>query len=410
MKENSSVVTKKDTNSRGKRESGASSGERPLRFRAAQLKQQLMAAAAKGGAGECTGRAEVAWYIGLDMGDKSTHYCVLDGSGGVVARGNLSTSSNSFSMIFSEVPRSRIALEVGTHSPWASELLKELGHEVYVANPRKVSGGRRRNRAKNDRLDAEELARLVKADPELLYPIEHRGTRARQALSLLRARDALVRARTLLINSTRGLVKPLGTRLPECSAESFQKIELGQIPEPMRRGLKGMLRQIGTLTAQIRRYDNEVERLCREAFPETELLRQVPGVGPVTSLAYVLVIDNPSRFAKSRHVGPYLGLVPRQYESGESSPQLRITKTGDRLLRRLLVQSSHYIMGWRGEDCDLRRQGMKLAARGAKNAKKRAVVAVARKLAVLLHRLWVRGEVYQPLYNRATETESAIAQ
>ena len=126
-------------------------------------------------------------------------------------------------------------------------------------------------------------------------------------------------------------------------------------------------------------------------------MRQVKGVGPITALAYGLTLENAEHFAKSRAVGPYLGLVPKQEDSGESQPQLGISKAGDTMVRKLLVGSAHYILGPFGPDTDLRGYGLRLCERGGKNAKKRAAVAVARKLAVLLHRLWVSGEVYEPL-------------
>jgi transposase len=160
---------------------------------------------------------------------------------------------------------------------------------------------------------------------------------------------------------------------------------------------------IGKLSEQIRQLDREVERLCQQEYQETELLRQVKGVGPLTSLAFVLVIEDTGRFKKARAVGSYLGLCPALDESGEQSPQLRISKEGDSMLRRLLVGSAQYLLGPHGQDSDLRRWGMKLAGRGGKNAKKRAVVAVARKLAVLLYVLWRGGEVYEPLRGNAVK-------
>ena len=340
----------------------------------------------------------VEYHIGIDLGDKRSFYCILDRNAEVAADGNLTTTETEFRLYFKEIPRSRIALEVGTHSPWVSSLLEELGHEVCVANPRKAGGGKK-NRRKNDKLDAETLARQVKSDPKLLYPIRHRGQKARHALVLLRARHAMVCARTKLICGVRGLVKSDGQRLPRCSADSFHKMPRTYVPEALRDTLEPIWQQIGQITKQIKKYDAEVKRMCKQAYPETEMLRQVNGVGELTSLAFVLTIDNPGRFAKSRDVGPYLGLVPKQYDSGDSCPQLRITKTGDRMMRQLLVQSAQYILGRFGQDSDLRRHGLKLAARGGKNAKKRAVVAVARKLAVLLHSLWVTAEVYEPLRN-----------
>jgi transposase len=351
-------------------------------------------------------RDTVDYYIGIDLGDKRSYYCFLNTAGNMV-EGSLTTTPADFELHFKAIPRSRIAVEVGTHSPWVSSLLQKIGHEVYVANPRKTEGGKRKNRRKNDKLDAQILARQVKSDPELLYPIQHRGEEARHALVLLRARYAIVNARTKLICGARGLVKSTGYRLPSCSSDSFHKTNRLYVPEGLRGMLEPLFEQIEMMTAQIKTYDKEVEHMCQEAYPETELLQQPKGVGPVTSLAYLLTIENPKRFAKSRDVGPYLGLVPRQYDSGDSRPQMRITKTGDRMLRKLLVQSAHYMIGPFGQDSDLRRHGLKIAARGGKNAKKRAAVAVARKLSVLLHRLWITAEVYEPLRNSMLKEEVA---
>jgi transposase len=285
--------------------------------------------------------------------------------------------------------------------------LEKLGHLICVANPRKVGGGKKKGIRKNDKLDARALARLLRADPNLLYSIQHRGETARHSLVLLRARQALLEARTKLICAVRGLVKSDGNRLSRCSAESFHKIKRTEVPEALRHALEPLFKEIESLTEQLKEYDKEVKRMCKEAYPETEQLRQPNGVGPIVSLAYVLTLENPQRFAKSRDVGAYLGLIPRQYESGDSRPQMRITKTGDRMMRALLVQSAQYILGPFGKDSDLRHHGLKIAARGGKNAKKRAITAVARKLSVLLHRLWVTGEVYEPLRNSTQKEEQA---
>jgi len=350
---------------------------------------------------------KVEYYIGIDLGDKRSYYCILDKDTNIAANGSFATTVTEFELYFKAIARSRIAIEVGTHSPWINQLLEGLGHIVYVANPRKIGGGKKSRRRKNDKLDAEALARQVKSDPRMLYPIHHRGQSSRQALVLLRARHSLIGARTKLICSVRGLVKSDGKRLPRCSTESFHKMERIYVPETLREALEPLFEQIGSLTEQIKKYDKEVKRMCRGTYLETELMRQVNGVGELVSLGYILTIENPDRFTKSRHVGAYVGLIPRQYDSGESRPQMRITKTGDRMLRQLLIQSAQYILGPFGKDSDLRRHGLKIAARGGKNAKKRATVAVARKLAVLLHRLWVTGEVYEPLRNSEPKEKAA---
>jgi transposase len=290
----------------------------------------------------------------------------------------------------------RVVLEVGTHSPWVSRQLQAQGHEVVVANPYRTS---RLLEAgdKTDRLDAEGLARFGRIDPSVLKPIRHRGVEAQQGRALLGGRAALVRSRTLLINHVRGTVKAFGERVRSCSAESFHRQAAGQIPEELRRALEPVVAEIGRLTGEIRRVHRQIERLAEERYPETELLRQIQGVGVLTALAYVLAVDDPHRFRRSRTVGAYFGLRPKKHQSGDSDPELRISKAGDPETRRLLIQAAHYVLGPFGPDTDLRRWGLALAARGRKAAKKRAVVAVARKLAVLLHRLWVTAEVYEPL-------------
>jgi len=337
---------------------------------------------------------------GLDLGDKYSYLCVLDtDSGELVEDGRLRTTPEDLRRRFDFEKKLRIAIEVGTHSPWVSRLLEACGHEVVVANPRKtrlIYGDKR----KTDELDAQKLARLARADPELLYPIEHRGEDSQAHLALIHSRDALVRSRTQLINHVRGMVKSFGARLPKCSAESFHKKVADALPSELAEALGGVVETITSLTERIRDYERRIERACKESYPqETGLLRQVPGVGAITSLTFVLTLEDPDRFEKSRAVGAYLGLVPGKDQSGESDPGRPISREGDKMLRRLLVSSAHYILGPFAPDCDLRRHGEKIAERGGKNAKKRAVVAVARKLSVLLHRLWITGEAYEPLRN-----------
>jgi transposase len=271
---------------------------------------------------------------------------------------------------------------------------------VLVANPRKLRLIYT-NKRKSDELDAENLARLARLDPKLLYPVNHRGEDSQAHLAIIRSREALVTARTKLVNHVRGALKSFGARLPKkCPAVSFHKKAPTHIPQVLWPALGPLLEMISSLTERIRDYDRQLETICEEHYPQTKLLRQVEGVGALTALTFVLTLDDPYRFAKSRTVGAYpLGLVPATDQSGERDPQKHISKEGDQMLRRLLVSSAQYILGPFGSDSDLRRHGEKIASRGGKNAKKRAAVAVARKLSVLLHRLWVTAEVYEPLRN-----------
>lgn len=344
------------------------------------------------------------WTIGLDLGDRASQVCVLDtGSGDVLERFGVETTRAGLTKRFGAMAPSRVVIEAGTHSPWSSRLLARLGHEVIVANPRKVRliGS---NDRKSDRVDAETLARLGRADERLLFPIRHRDERNQEHLGLLRARDQVVGTRTALINHVRGRAKSSGIRLPAATAESFPAMAAEELPAPLHTALGPVLALLREMTNTICVFDEQVEKLCEKEYPETALLRQVKGVGPITSLAYVLVLGSHQRFARSRMVGAYLGMCPRTSQSGDTDPQLPISKAGDRFLRRLLVGSAHYILGPFGPDCALRRVGESLMARGAGNGKKRAVVAVARRLACLLHHLWRTAEVYDPMRGVPAET------
>lgn len=336
--------------------------------------------------------------IGLDLGDRKSHYCAIDAHGTVVDIGSLATTEVALREHFADRPPCRVVIEVSTHSPWISRLVQSLGHEVFVANPGAMYGKRRR-RKRNDRMDAEFLARQGRADPQLLHPIRHRGARAQEHLEVLRARDQLVRGRTDLINHVRGSVKSVGARLPKCSADTFSRDVQEAIPLVLRRIHAPLLEMITRHTQWIRRYDKQILQLIAKEYSEAARLQEISGVGPITALAFVLLIEDPTRFAKSRDVGAYFGLVPALDESSDSTPQLRITKTGDPLGRRLLVSAAHYILGPFGPECDLRRHGEAMMLRGGTNAKKRAVIAVARKLAVLLHHLWLHESTYNPQHN-----------
>ena len=331
--------------------------------------------------------------IGLDLGDRSSNYCILDEAGNVILEQSVPTTPKEIQQVFGKISRSRIALETGTHSPWLSRLLMQLGHDVIVAHAQKVQLITKSSR-KDDRHDARTLARLARIDPKLLSPVRHRSAKAQIHLTVIRARATLVSARTALVNAARGLTKSYGERLPKCGTEQMNReIAKGLNPE-LREVLEPLLGEIESLKERIAEYDRRIEQIAKEVYPEVALLKQVKGVGTLIGLTYILTLDDPHRFRRSR--------------DGRSEPQMHISKEGDAYLRTLLVQGAHYILGPFGQDSDLRRWGLKLAERGGKNAKKRAVIAVARKLAVLLHKLWVSGEVYEPLRNNH-QVVSAVA-
>ena len=347
--------------------------------------------------------------VGLDLGDRTSRYCELDAEGELVEEGSIATTKKGLVGQFGARPRTRIAIEAGTHSPWISRLLTSLGHEVIVANPRQVKLISESSR-KDDRMDARMLARLVRVDPELLRPIRHRSESAQLDRMRVKVRAALIETRTGLINSVRGMTKSIGERVPACDADSLSRTRLQELPLELQKVLKPLVEQIESLTKAIHEQDKQLEQMAKKQYPETALLQQVHGVGTLIALTFVLTVEDKGRFQKSRDAGCYVGLRPKRSESGERQPQLGITKEGDRYLRTLLVQGAHLILNKRGPDSDLKRWGLQLAERGGSNAKKRAIVAVARKLAVLLHRLWVTGEEYEPLRNSlAREKANAAA-
>lgn len=334
--------------------------------------------------------------IGIDLGDKHGHVCCLDMSTGELIEDRITMTPNAVTKYFSGTKARLVAIEVGTHSRWVSHVLEELGVRVIVANPRRVQLISKSD-SKNDRTDAELLARLAAVDPKLLAPIHHRSDQAQADLALLKSRDSLVKSRTAMVNQVRGMTKSFGFRLKKCSAASFPIHVRDDIPSVLKPAISPLLTAIEDQTDLLEDLDAKVKDLCENKYPETQLLQQIHGVGPLTALAFVLVIEDPTRFEKSRSVGAFLGLRPRQRDSGKIQKQLRITKAGDSFLRCLLVQCAQYMLGPFGQDCDLQRWGHALALRGGRNAKKRAIVAVARKLAVVMHRLWISQAEYQPL-------------
>lgn len=335
--------------------------------------------------------------IGMDLGDRNHIIVVFDNKGNEIAIKRITNTKLALQRYFQRYIGATVALEAGTHSPWISRELQQLGLIVYVGNPRKL-------RLiwdchdKSDERDARILAMVCRVEPRLLWPVKHRNAQAYSDLEVIKARDMLVQSRTKLINHVRCVVKSHGERLPSCSAASFARRVGGLLPAQLTEALSCLLETIADMSRRIVQLERKIEQLSKQRYPETQRLRQVAGVGPVTSMAYVLTIEEPSRFSKSRMVGAYLGLTPRRDQSGASDKQLRISKAGNRYLRKLLVNCANYILGPFGPDCDLRRFGLAIAARGGKNAKKRATVAVARKLAVLLHRLWATEHCYEPFY------------
>lgn len=331
--------------------------------------------------------------IGCDVGDRKTTVCVLEGDG-VVERKTISTSETAIRKHFSR-ERCHIVMEVGAHSRWLSRLLESLGHRVTLANPRQVKLIAKARR-KSDRRDAELLGRLGQADVQLLAPVEHRSEEAQSKLAVLKARELLVESRTRTIVHIRGVLKAAGIRLTKCDAKYFAKRQREHVPQVYQQALGPLFDQLDMLGKQIGAYDKQIKQMAAE-HRGASLMMQIQGVGVLSALAFALSIDDPKRFSKSREVGAYLGLVPRQRQSGDIDADLHITKAGDPFVRKMLVNAANYVLGPFAHDSDLRSYGLRVASRGGKRPGQRAKVAVARKLAVLMHRLWLTGEVYEPI-------------
>jgi transposase len=334
------------------------------------------------------------FFVGCDVSDRTTEICVLDGAGTVLERREARTTSPALVRALARYRPAIVAIEVGTHSRWIEEALSSAGHRVIVANARQVQIIWKR-RTKTDRADALLLARLARIDLDLLMPVHHRSRAAQVDLASIRARDALVRVRTTLVNHVRGVLKSFGARAQDCSTRAFPERVAKQLPPELVPSLAPIVEVLRSVNEQIASHDRQLEQLA-SACPTTARLSEVSSVGPITALTFRLTVEDPSKFKKSRVVPAFLGLTPAKDQSGDSDPQKRISKTGDPLLRRLLVQCAQHLLGPFGEDCDIRRWGRRLAERGGKNGKRRAVVAVARKLAVVLHRIWLTSSSYRP--------------
>jgi transposase len=342
-----------------------------------------------------TNISEVVVSIGIDLGDRTAAYACLDDEGRFVEEGSVEMDPQAFRRQFACFEATKVAFEAGGQSRWVEQVLRDIGHHVIVANPRQLKLITASDH-KNDANDARLLARIARVDPSLLNPVEHRSDEHQVTLVGIRVRAQLVKMRTAAMHSLRGMAKSFGVRLPRASSENFLERCRQAVPEQLRPAMNGLFEIVAELTRQIAACDEQIEQKARREYPEVERLSGIYGVGTLTGLTFVATLADAGRFAKSRDVGPYLGLTPRQRQSGKQDPQLRITKAGDVYLRSMLVQCAHTVMRKNAPLTALRKWGMKLCERGGKNAKKRAIVGVARKLAVLLHRMWVTGEQYRP--------------
>jgi len=338
--------------------------------------------------------------VGIDLGDQKHAICALDAEGEIIDERTITNHRESLRRLSQKYPDSLIVFEVGSHSPWMSRFLTELGHRVLVANPRKVRAIYQTTR-KSDERDARLLAQIARVDERLLAPIEHGSEEAQRDLLQVKLRDNIVRQRVDVISAVRFTLKSMGIKLRSPNTHYFAGYARKALQEKHAEILKLIepsLLVIDSMTEQIKMLDRALETLAEEKYPITNQLREITGVGVLTSLVFVLTIGDAARFEKARDVGAYLGLVPKRDQSGNLDKELRISKAGDKLLRKLLVSAAQYILGPFGPDCDLKTKGLRLIERGGQRAKKKAVVAIARTLAVVMLTLWQKEVKYEPFW------------
>jgi transposase len=349
----------------------------------------------------------------MDLGNKKHVFCVLGlltpgGGDEPVETGSIRNTRDELEAFADRFKGAVVMIEASTQSAWIRALFVFHGMRVVVANPRELHLITRSKR-KSDPADAEALARLARADLKLIKQVHHLDGQGYADLAVIRTRAALVKARADLVNTVRSLCKGQGVQLKKCSTSAFASIAAAKLPRVLAPAIDPLLSQIESVSGAIRELDRHIETLADEHYPQTRKLRQIAGVGPLTALAFVLRLEDPARFRRSRDVGAFLGLVPKRSQSGDSDKQMHISKAGDPYVRKLLVQAAHYILGPFGSDTALRRHGLKIAASGGKAGKKRATIAVARKLAVVMHRLWADDADYDPLYTPKPTPKAKIA-
>lgn len=346
-----------------------------------------------------------ATVTGLDVSEKHIQICEIDVDD-VVSEGRIATSDKKLREYFEGRAARRIVIEMSSHTRWITELLRSFGHEVLVVDPRRmklVSG----TLYKDDTLDAQTLAMLARDAPRLLKTVPLRDIEHQRLLTMVRARATAVEGRTRIINAIRGMLKPYGYRVPRSSHSVLATYLWSEVEAPILRLIEPLMVLLETFDGQIARYDQEAERILPQLPPNARQLREIPGVGPLTVLYFVAIIGDPNRFAKSRDVGPYLGLCRRRDDSGEYQSELGITKAGDRYMRALLANCVSHIMGPFGKDSDLRDWGLKKLGGATRVEKKKMKVALARKLAVLLLTLWKSGKPYDRHHQKRGERKAA---
>ena len=341
--------------------------------------------------------------VAIDLSDRQSRWEARDLSTGEVRTGVVQMTPAGLERCFAAAEHCTVVMEAGTHSHWLCAQLRKMGHRAEVLPADGLREGSGKKRRRNDAKDAASLLEhAVDIERPRVKKLWQRPDEYQRDLALMRMRNAMVEARAGLVSTVRGTVKQFGERVSKCDVEYFAGRARGELSAGMLALVEPVLGQIEELNKVVAQYDEQV-RAYLARRPEAARLLAVPGVGDVTVGAFLAYVGEASRFAHSRDVAAYIGLVPDQDQSGEHDPQLRITKSGDRMVRRNFLECARGIMGPFGKDSALRRWALALAGDGRNKIRNnKAAVALARKLAVLLHRLWVSGQAYDPWYGTKT--------
>lgn len=334
---------------------------------------------------------EYCTTIGIDVSDRTSKICVMqkmpDGERRIVIETTCATTREGFSEALSKLDRSwPIAFETGTHCRWMDRHFKSLGFTTFIANPGKVPSISK-STTKNDRNDARELARLAIADVAMLHPVKLRDEVYQQMLRYHRGRNELICVRTKLISQLRGFAKSIGFRIEDCSTERFHKLSKGDWPVDLETVAWPLMDVIEVVNLKIKAFEKSIKDLSEQ--PEfkgmVDRVRLVYGVGDIGATAFVAAIGGyPDRFEHSRDAGCYLGLVPKQDQSGDKDKQLHITRAGSCLVRTVLIECAGVVLQSNAKETDLKLKGLRISMNGGLIARKKARTAVARGLAVTM--------------------------